>query len=168
MTVVHSRTENAEEITREADIIISAVGQPNMVRGSWVKPGAVIIDVGINPVEVSFYFISFFVQLFTDLKRENCRKYQPTLLVYFIFTHNSDVLNFFFFTNNSNITVFYTNNSKCTYILVPIWVIMYFICYILLLLVKNVSTLLIKKCKCVAIKVYIIILCIIASYFHFV
>ncbi|KAL7593079.1 hypothetical protein Lser_V15G31629 [Lactuca serriola] len=51
VTVVHSRTENAEEITREADIIISAVGQPNMVRGSWVKPGAVIIDVGINPVE---------------------------------------------------------------------------------------------------------------------
>ncbi|KAI4364745.1 hypothetical protein MLD38_020800 [Melastoma candidum] len=51
ITIVHSRTPNAEEITRQADIIIAAVGRANMVRGSWVKPGAVIIDVGINPVE---------------------------------------------------------------------------------------------------------------------
>ncbi|KAM7472175.1 hypothetical protein LguiA_010358 [Lonicera macranthoides] len=51
ISIVHSRTKNPEEITREADIIISAVGQPNMVRGSWIKPGAVIIDVGINPVK---------------------------------------------------------------------------------------------------------------------
>ncbi|XP_030543537.2 bifunctional protein FolD 4, chloroplastic-like isoform X2 [Rhodamnia argentea] len=53
ISIVHSRTQNPEEITREADIIIAAVGQPNMVRGSWIKPGAVIIDVGINPVEDS-------------------------------------------------------------------------------------------------------------------
>ncbi|KAI3741289.1 hypothetical protein L1987_58961 [Smallanthus sonchifolius] len=51
VSIVHSRTKNPEEITRQADIIISAVGQPDMVRGSWVKPGAVLIDVGINPVE---------------------------------------------------------------------------------------------------------------------
>lgn len=51
VSIIHSRTKNPEEITREADIIISAVGQPNMVRGSWIKPGAVLIDVGINPVE---------------------------------------------------------------------------------------------------------------------
>ncbi|KAD3069145.1 hypothetical protein E3N88_37025 [Mikania micrantha] len=51
VSIVHSRTKNPEEITSQADIIISAVGQPNMVRGSWVKPGAVLIDVGINPVE---------------------------------------------------------------------------------------------------------------------
>ncbi|XP_059651447.1 bifunctional protein FolD 4, chloroplastic isoform X2 [Cornus florida] len=51
ISIVHSRTKNPEDITRQADIIISAVGQPNMVRGSWIKPGAVIIDVGINPVE---------------------------------------------------------------------------------------------------------------------
>ncbi|KAK4418664.1 Bifunctional protein FolD 4, chloroplastic [Sesamum alatum] len=51
VSVVHSRTKNPEEITREADIIISAVGQPNMVKGSWIKPGSVVIDVGINPVE---------------------------------------------------------------------------------------------------------------------
>ncbi|XWS77074.1 hypothetical protein CRYUN_Cryun01aG0231300 [Craigia yunnanensis] len=51
ISIVHSGTKNPEEIRRQADIIISAVGQPNMVRGSWIKPGAVIIDVGINPVE---------------------------------------------------------------------------------------------------------------------
>nr|GLL40644.1 bifunctional protein FolD 4, chloroplastic-like [Ipomoea trifida] len=51
VSIVHSRTKDPEEITKQADIIIAAVGQPNMVRGSWIKPGAVIIDVGINPVE---------------------------------------------------------------------------------------------------------------------
>ncbi|XP_030474362.1 bifunctional protein FolD 4, chloroplastic isoform X1 [Syzygium oleosum] len=53
ISIVHSRTQNPEEIVREADIIIAAVGQANMVRGTWIKPGAVIIDVGINPVEDS-------------------------------------------------------------------------------------------------------------------
>ncbi|KAF5192489.1 Bifunctional protein fold [Thalictrum thalictroides] len=51
VSIIHSRTENPGEITKEADIIIAAVGQPNMVRGSWIKPGAVIIDVGINAVD---------------------------------------------------------------------------------------------------------------------
>ncbi|KAJ0779352.1 putative methenyltetrahydrofolate cyclohydrolase, Methylenetetrahydrofolate dehydrogenase (NADP(+)) [Helianthus annuus] len=41
VSIVYSRTKNPEGITRQADIIISAVGQPNMVRGSWVKPSAV-------------------------------------------------------------------------------------------------------------------------------
>ncbi|CAA6655977.1 unnamed protein product [Spirodela intermedia] len=49
--IVHSYTRNPEEITREADIVISAVGVANLVRGSWIKPGAVVIDVGINPVD---------------------------------------------------------------------------------------------------------------------
>ncbi|XP_010419612.1 PREDICTED: bifunctional protein FolD 4, chloroplastic-like [Camelina sativa] len=53
ITIIHSRTENPEEITREADILISAAGQPNMVRGSWIKPGAVIIGVGTKRVEDS-------------------------------------------------------------------------------------------------------------------
>ncbi|CAH8357641.1 unnamed protein product [Eruca vesicaria subsp. sativa] len=48
VTIIHSKTKNPEDITRQADIIISAVGKPNMVRGSWIKPGAVIIDVGIS------------------------------------------------------------------------------------------------------------------------
>lgn len=51
VTIVHSRTKNPEGIIKQADIVISAVGQANMVRGSWLKPGAVVIDVGINPVE---------------------------------------------------------------------------------------------------------------------
>ncbi|XP_020249442.1 bifunctional protein FolD 4, chloroplastic-like isoform X2 [Asparagus officinalis] len=51
VTVVHSRTSNPEEIVRQADIVISACGIANLVRGSWLKPGAVVIDVGINPVE---------------------------------------------------------------------------------------------------------------------
>ncbi|RZC57842.1 hypothetical protein C5167_005145 [Papaver somniferum] len=51
ITIVHSRTENPEEIVRQADIIVSAVGKAKMVRGSWIKPGAVIIDVGINPID---------------------------------------------------------------------------------------------------------------------
>ncbi|KAK4795158.1 hypothetical protein SAY86_013152 [Trapa natans] len=53
VSIVHSRTSNPEEITRQADIIIAAVGQANMVRANWIKPGAVVIDVGINRVEVS-------------------------------------------------------------------------------------------------------------------
>ncbi|KAF9595571.1 hypothetical protein IFM89_001043 [Coptis chinensis] len=51
VSIIHSRTENLEEMTRNVDIIIAAVGQPNMVKGSWIKPGAVIIDVGINLVD---------------------------------------------------------------------------------------------------------------------
>ncbi|XP_057462077.1 bifunctional protein FolD 4, chloroplastic-like isoform X2 [Actinidia eriantha] len=43
ISIVHSRTKNPEEITRQADIIISAMGQPNMVRGSWIRPGAVVM-----------------------------------------------------------------------------------------------------------------------------
>ncbi|KAK9153380.1 hypothetical protein Sjap_000860 [Stephania japonica] len=51
VTIVHAFTKNPEEITREADIVISAAGVANLVRGSWLKPGAVVIDVGTNPVE---------------------------------------------------------------------------------------------------------------------
>uniref|UniRef100_A0A2P2KZ72 Uncharacterized protein MANES_04G151700 n=1 Tax=Rhizophora mucronata TaxID=61149 RepID=A0A2P2KZ72_RHIMU len=51
VSVVHSRTKDPEEITKQADIVIAAVGQPNMVKGSWIKPDATVIDVGINPVE---------------------------------------------------------------------------------------------------------------------
>jgi methylenetetrahydrofolate dehydrogenase (NADP+)/methenyltetrahydrofolate cyclohydrolase len=52
VTIVHSRTQNIEEICRSADILVAAVGQPLMVKESWVKPGAVVIDVGINAIEV--------------------------------------------------------------------------------------------------------------------
>lgn len=53
---MHSQTKNPEEITRQADIIIAAVGVANLVRGNWIKPGAAIIDVGINPVDVRHPF----------------------------------------------------------------------------------------------------------------
>lgn len=48
VTVCHSRTPNMEEITRQADILVVAVGKANLIRGHHVKPGAVVIDVGMN------------------------------------------------------------------------------------------------------------------------
>ncbi len=51
VTVCHSHTRNLPEVTRRADILIAAAGRPEMVRGDWVKPGAVVIDVGVNRVE---------------------------------------------------------------------------------------------------------------------
>ncbi|MQG19177.1 MAG: bifunctional methylenetetrahydrofolate dehydrogenase/methenyltetrahydrofolate cyclohydrolase FolD [SAR202 cluster bacterium] len=50
VTVCHSQTQNIESITRQADILIAAIGRPNFVTGSMVKDGAVVIDVGINRV----------------------------------------------------------------------------------------------------------------------
>ncbi|MCZ2720109.1 bifunctional methylenetetrahydrofolate dehydrogenase/methenyltetrahydrofolate cyclohydrolase FolD [Marinomonas sp. 15G1-11] len=52
VTVVHSRTQNIESLCRTADILVAAVGQPLLVKESWVKPQAVVIDVGINSVLV--------------------------------------------------------------------------------------------------------------------
>ena len=51
LTICHSRTQNIADVVREADILIAAVGRAEMVRGDWIKPGAVIIDVGINAVD---------------------------------------------------------------------------------------------------------------------
>ena len=51
VTIAHSRTENLADRVREADIVIAAVGRPNLVKGDWVKEGAVVIDVGINRLE---------------------------------------------------------------------------------------------------------------------
>ncbi|KAI3474319.1 hypothetical protein Pfo_029107 [Paulownia fortunei] len=50
VTVLHAFTKNPEKIAREADILVTAAGVPNLVRGSWLKPGAVIVDVGTNPL----------------------------------------------------------------------------------------------------------------------
>lgn len=52
VSVIHAFTTNPEAITRESDIVISAAGVANLVRGSWLKQGAVVIDVGTNPIEV--------------------------------------------------------------------------------------------------------------------
>lgn len=51
VTVVHRRTKNIEAITREADILIAAVGRPELITADMVKPGAVVIDVGVNKVD---------------------------------------------------------------------------------------------------------------------
>src|SRR5690606_8124901 len=50
VTIAHSRTKNLAEIARNADILVAAVGRPEMVRGDWVKPGATVIDVGVNRI----------------------------------------------------------------------------------------------------------------------
>jgi methylenetetrahydrofolate dehydrogenase (NADP+)/methenyltetrahydrofolate cyclohydrolase len=52
VTVCHSRTKDLPGVTRNADILVAAVGRPQMVKGDWIKPGAVVIDVGINRIEV--------------------------------------------------------------------------------------------------------------------
>ena len=52
VTIAHSRTKNIEEICRSADILVAAVGRPEMVKANWIKEGAAVIDVGINRVEV--------------------------------------------------------------------------------------------------------------------
>jgi len=51
VTVAHSRTEDLAARVRESDIVVAAVGRPNMVKGDWIKEGAVVIDVGINRLE---------------------------------------------------------------------------------------------------------------------
>lgn len=51
VTIAHSRTKNLEEECRQADIVVAAVGQPEMIKGSWLKKGAVVIDVGINRID---------------------------------------------------------------------------------------------------------------------
>jgi len=51
ITVAHSRTRDLPNVVRNADIVVAAVGRPDMVKADWIKPGAVVIDVGINRVE---------------------------------------------------------------------------------------------------------------------
>lgn len=51
VTIAHSRTKNLSDIVRQADILVAAVGRAEMVKGDWLKPGAVVIDAGYNKVE---------------------------------------------------------------------------------------------------------------------
>jgi len=50
VTIAHSRTKDLPDVCRRADILIGAVGRPEMIRGDWIKPGATVIDVGINRI----------------------------------------------------------------------------------------------------------------------
>lgn len=51
VTICHSRTKDLPSVVKTADVLVAAVGKPEMVRGDWVKPGAVVIDVGINHID---------------------------------------------------------------------------------------------------------------------
>ncbi|MEB2603419.1 bifunctional methylenetetrahydrofolate dehydrogenase/methenyltetrahydrofolate cyclohydrolase FolD [Burkholderia cenocepacia] len=51
VTTIHSRSANAAELCRQADIVVAAVGKPGIVDAGWIKPGAVVVDVGINRIE---------------------------------------------------------------------------------------------------------------------
>jgi len=51
VTIAHSRTKNLPDVVRRADIVVAAVGRPEMVPGDWIKPGATVIDVGINRID---------------------------------------------------------------------------------------------------------------------
>jgi methylenetetrahydrofolate dehydrogenase (NADP+)/methenyltetrahydrofolate cyclohydrolase len=51
VTIAHSKTRDLPALCRRADLLVAAIGRPEMVRGDWVKPGATVIDVGINRVQ---------------------------------------------------------------------------------------------------------------------
>jgi len=51
VTIAHSRTKNLPDVCKEADILVAAVGRPEMVKADWIKKGAIVIDVGINRIE---------------------------------------------------------------------------------------------------------------------
>jgi len=72
VTVVHSKTQNPKKICREADIIVAACGSAEMVKRDWVKPGAVVIDVGTNGVEDKTKKSGY--RLVGDVDYENVRK----------------------------------------------------------------------------------------------
>ena len=74
VTVVHSKTKNIEEICKTSDIIVAAVGRPNFVKSSWIKQGAVIIDVGINRVNIEENGETK-SKLIGDVDFENCSKF---------------------------------------------------------------------------------------------
>ena len=51
VTICHSRTIGLKDMVRNADILVAAIGKPEFVRGDWIKPGAIVIDVGVNRVD---------------------------------------------------------------------------------------------------------------------
>jgi methylenetetrahydrofolate dehydrogenase (NADP+)/methenyltetrahydrofolate cyclohydrolase len=48
VTIAHSRTKDLPDVVRRADLVVAAIGKPEMVRGDWIRDGAVVLDVGIN------------------------------------------------------------------------------------------------------------------------
>jgi len=72
VTVCHSKTANLKEIVRQADILVAAVGRAEMVRGDWLKPGAVVIDVGMNSIDDPTKKQGY--RLVGDVAFDECRK----------------------------------------------------------------------------------------------
>lgn len=71
VTIAHSRTKDIEEVVGRADIVVAAVGRAEFVKGSWIKPGAVVIDVGINSVDDASDKRGY--RLVGDVDFEGCR-----------------------------------------------------------------------------------------------
>jgi 5,10-methylene-tetrahydrofolate dehydrogenase/methenyl tetrahydrofolate cyclohydrolase len=74
VTIAHSRTKDIEGTVRRADIVVAAVGRAEMVRGSWIKPGAVVIDVGINSVDDAsdkrgYFLLHYFFRVYNKLHK---------------------------------------------------------------------------------------------------
>lgn len=70
VTIAHSKTKDLPAIIREADIIVAAVGQPQMVKASWLKPGAIVLDVGINRITL----LDGSTKLVGDVDFEACKE----------------------------------------------------------------------------------------------
>ena len=70
VTIAHSRTNELQEVVKQADIVVAAVGRPEMLTGEWVKPGATVIDVGINRVDAA----DGKTKLVGDVDYESCAK----------------------------------------------------------------------------------------------
>ena len=70
VTIAHSRTNELQEVVKQADIVVAAVGRPEMLTGEWIKPGATVIDVGINRVDAA----DGKTKLVGDVDYESCAK----------------------------------------------------------------------------------------------
>ena len=66
---MHSFTKNPEQITSQADIVVSDVGIPNLVQGNWLKPGAVVIDMGTNLVKVRSQKLKFYILILSKSRK---------------------------------------------------------------------------------------------------
>ena len=73
VTIAHSRTKNIEELCRSADILVAAVGRPEIVKANWIKEGAAVIDVGINRVEVDLEISSKGYKIVGDVDFESAK-----------------------------------------------------------------------------------------------
>lgn len=74
VTIAHSKTKNLEEVCKQADILVAAVGRPQMVKSDWVKAGACVIDVGINRVPNDNPNSDKKTKLVGDVDFENCKE----------------------------------------------------------------------------------------------